>query len=1188
MGQDTLFEYGNTDPLKITKITDPFGRTATISYDTKGRLKSITDAIGLTSSFDYDSETFIKQMNTPYGSTQFSYGQNGNRRWLVITDSLGEKERVEYRHNAPGIPFSDSPLPGGMNLFNRFINSRNTFYWDKEAMKRAPGDYKQARIYHWYHYRGDTSTTTGVLESIKNPLEYRIWYNYPGQGWAGAEGTLDKPSKIARVLQDGSTQLTQKSYNHIGNLTKLIDPEGREYRFDYDNNNIDVVRIRRKNGTVFEILAEISYNNQHRPLSYTGPDNQLTTFTYNTAGQIASQTNALEQTTAYTYDDNGYLLTMTDPNDHVIARYNYDTIGRISSYTNSSNYTLKYNYDALDRLVQVTYPDNTYSKIIWDKLDVARYTDRHGDTTQYTYNEVRNLIREIDPALNETHFDYFANDLLASVTDAKTNITQVLRDIQGRMSKIIHADETETTYAYDKSGRQIRTTDPDNGKTEYGYAKDDRLTRVKDPNGNTTRYRYNSAAELMEQDSPDTGLSQFTYDLNGNRITQTDAKNQTTVIDHDKLNRIKKVTYSDGQVVDYIYDLGANAIGLLSEVQEDSGVTIFEYNEQGLLSSKQQTSPDGISLKVSTTYTAAGLPETVTYPSGAVVSYKYQQDRLSAVFYNNIPVLEQISYAKIGKISGWKWGNGLTHSQDYDPLGLLEQYSLADKVLSLSYDALGDLLTIMGDDVSEKFTYDKLDRLKTAESTAFALTYDYDPNSNRIQETDATQIIPTTYLADSNRMATHDVSDIQYDANGSIINNGRHIFEYDARGRLKHVDGTAAEYFYNDFGQRIAKMSLQRYQLSADLNKDGEVTQLDIHQLHDYIHSDTAPLEADLNQDGVVDNHDTPCIATLIGESKNQGKNNKQKKNNSSTRGNGGPHACHIGEWITVKQASRFFYNGTQLLGEYESNGSPKQENIWLGGQLVATIQNGQLYYVHTDQIGAPRAITDEQSKVVWRWDPRPFGDSEADEDPDQDRNKFSFNLRFPGQYVDVETGLFYNYHRYYDPSLGRYITSDPIGLGGGLNTYAYVESNPLNLIDPFGLWSITISGYDVIGGQFTFGRDPKTGGGFIKGRIGVGVGGGIVWDPNGGRPGALPSECDTGGYGIGLGGSVGGNVGPLNAGLDADAGVNYNNRGDQTPYLTPPTPSWGIGDSWGIQAGANAGIEGTLYSPANPTGNKK
>ncbi|WP_422730704.1 RHS repeat-associated core domain-containing protein [Marinobacterium iners] len=91
-------------------------------------------------------------------------------------------------------------------------------------------------------------------------------------------------------------------------------------------------------------------------------------------------------------------------------------------------------------------------------------------------------------------------------------------------------------------------------------------------------------------------------------------------------------------------------------------------------------------------------------------------------------------------------------------------------------------------------------------------------------------------------------------------------------------------------------------------------------------------------------------------------------------------------------------------------------------------------------------------NQIVWRWDNDPFGRHTANEDPDGDSQLFTFSLRYPGQYYDEETGLHYNYFRDYDPSTGRYIESDPIGLEGGLNTYLYVGANPLQLIDPFGL----------------------------------------------------------------------------------------------------------------------------------------
>jgi len=110
------------------------------------------------------------------------------------------------------------------------------------------------------------------------------------------------------------------------------------------------------------------------------------------------------------------------------------------------------------------------------------------------------------------------------------------------------------------------------------------------------------------------------------------------------------------------------------------------------------------------------------------------------------------------------------------------------------------------------------------------------------------------------------------------------------------------------------------------------------------------------------------------------------------------------------------------------------------------------VYYIYADHLNTPRVITDGTNKVVWRWDSDPFGADAANEDPDGDGAKFRYNLRFPGQYYDRETGLHYNYFRDYDPSTGRYPQADPIGIAGGLNLYAYVGGNPVSKIDPTGL----------------------------------------------------------------------------------------------------------------------------------------
>ncbi len=142
-----------------------------------------------------------------------------------------------------------------------------------------------------------------------------------------------------------------------------------------------------------------------------------------------------------------------------------------------------------------------------------------------------------------------------------------------------------------------------------------------------------------------------------------------------------------------------------------------------------------------------------------------------------------------------------------------------------------------------------------------------------------------------------------------------------------------------------------------------------------------------------------------------------------------------------------------RLLGEYLPSGQRVQETVWLGDIPVATVGSSRISYIWADHLGTPRQITDPASKqILWRWDGEPFGNSLADEDPSKTGKTFSYNLRFPGQYFDKETGKHYNYFRDYDPATGRYIESDPIGLAGGINTYGYVEGNPIKYSDSMGL----------------------------------------------------------------------------------------------------------------------------------------
>jgi len=148
------------------------------------------------------------------------------------------------------------------------------------------------------------------------------------------------------------------------------------------------------------------------------------------------------------------------------------------------------------------------------------------------------------------------------------------------------------------------------------------------------------------------------------------------------------------------------------------------------------------------------------------------------------------------------------------------------------------------------------------------------------------------------------------------------------------------------------------------------------------------------------------------------------------------------------------------LLGEYHGSGTLIQETVWLSDTPVATLRPGtppKIFYVHADHLNTPRKVTrPSDNKARWTWESDPFGTSAPNESP-EGLAAFVYNLRFPGQIYDAHTQLMYNHFRDYDPAVGRYVESDPIGLKGGINTYAYALPNPLSHSDRLGLTTKTL-----------------------------------------------------------------------------------------------------------------------------------
>ena len=224
------------------------------------------------------------------------------------------------------------------------------------------------------------------------------------------------------------------------------------------------------------------------------------------------------------------------------------------------------------------------------------------------------------------------------------------------------------------------------------------------------------------------------------------------------------------------------------------------------------------------------------------------------------------------------------------------------------------------------------------------------------------------------------------------------------------------------------------------------------------------------------------------------------------------------------------------------------------------------VFYVYTDQLDTPRLVTDEQNNPMWRNLPttEPFGVTPPEEDPNNTGTNFKLNLRFPGQYFDPETNLFYGGARYYDPLSGRFIQFDPIGLAGGINGYAYVKNNPLSYIDPTGLYCLS---------PYAIGAISGAAGGAVAGALAGGIAGSAA-----GGVGAVPGAI----AGLFGGGALGAASGAIIAGSSAQGAYAGALGSGKTGSgiiggAVSGIASYGFGQGGGLNPAAAGGLGGGL-----------
>jgi len=704
------------------------------------------------------------------------------------------------------------------------------------------------------------------------------------------------------------------------------------------------------------------------------------------------------------------------------------------------------------------------------------WSDNRGASASYTLDAMGNRVQESIAQQGEPIWQLARSinslNRVQSVT-AGTGTTAYGYDANGDFTSEANGLNQTTTYGLDALRRVQSITNPANASATLQYNALDAITQASDFKGTATSYTRDALGNAPTETTPDAGTTNTTYDALGLPQRSVDALGRVTRIERDALGRPTHIVHSTGaggvqtRVLRYdlpgtLYNLpeAPNASqGRLSELRDDEAITRYRRDSLGRIVRKAQLHASGEQHITNTSYIPAGQGgagqiKAITYPSGRQLVHQYDATgQLTALRWNGQSLVSNLTWNALGQPTGWQWsgfGSGST------PLAEVRNYNTAGQLtgsalLDLTWDAAGRITQIQQQHmlpgttqpqqaaITSAYSYDAVGRLTASAhsgppnltlpaGTTLADTlgidtsgYSYDANGNRTQVYYAkatptgTATLQRNYqtVSGSNKLSgytqsytpaggTAQTSTVTYthDATGAITRKGDSYLHYGVDGRIAKAsynadpnNTQAISYRYNVLGQRIAK-------IDARLSATNPITQ-------QTVYAEDGEGSTVLGQ---YSNRRSPGSATPQGE-------------NDST------------EIIYLPTAA--------------------------GPIPIAAQINGRLYAIDSDHLNTPRRLTNQQGQVVWQWLITGFGEvnpttGAAGYTQEQNGAAYSeevtFDLRYPGQQWDEETGLSYNLNRYFDPATGRYIQSDPIGLDGGWNRFLYVNGNPLKWTDPKGL----------------------------------------------------------------------------------------------------------------------------------------
>ena len=988
----------------LTSITTRAGIVTTISYGSNGKMSQIADSFGHSLSLAYNLSSQLTTVTLPDGSSTitYSYGTVGQLTSVTYADQSTLSYEYEDTNNSwllTGITDEN-----GQRYATYEYDTRGLMVYEQHA---GGVDVFNFSVDRQFSYSSLSTSASDGLGQIRS-------YVFSNQN-----GTFKLTSSAPYC--SGCPNTNGASYDAKGNPQSLTDLNNNQTTYAYDQvRNLEISRTEGLNSSGQATASTRTTTTQWHPT--------LRLPSLVSVYNGASATGTPVQTTSYTYDGYGNVLTKTLTDG---------ATGASRTWTNTY-----YNSGLNSQLQTADGP----------RTDVA-------DVTSFTYYNCASGAQ-----CGQIH----------TVTDALGHTTTFTSyDANGMPLTISDPNGTLTVMTYDPRQR-VKTRTVGGEQSSYNYYPTGQLQKVTLPDGSYLSYIYDPAHRLTEMDDAAGDRLVYTLDATGNRLqTQqydpTGALSRTQSSVYNGLGQLWQQLTSSGaatQATVYAYDTAGNQTGIQAPLARNSS------NFYDPLSRLQQTT-DPAGGNTSFGYDALDHLTSVTDPRNLVTNYIYNGlGDLSRIASPDTGVT-QSTFDSGGNLYTRTDARGSTATYFYDALNRMTQVVYPDQTFKYTYDqgtnAVGRLSNLTDGSGQTAFTYDALGRViqkqQIVGSVTLAVGYSYQNSQLTSLTTPSGQTLSYAYdtsgrLSGINVNGVPLLGSVQYSPFGPVSGwtwgNGTQTARgYDLDGHLTQLSsaGTSTYTFLDDGS-------------IASRSDDTE---------HDYsVVAGATNVSVSASSNQLVNTTGTMARAYAYDQAGNTLSNgaatfayNGAGRLNSAAQGTStatfGVNA--LGQRVSKSSAgvaTLFAYDELgHLIGEYTAAGGLIEETVWLGDTPVATLRPNasgtvDIYYVHTDHLNTPRRVTRaSDNTIVWRWSSDPFGLGFVDEDPDADGQSFVYNLRFPGQYYDVETGLSYNYHRDYDPATGRYVESDPIGLyGGSYSTYAYVGDDPANSYDPSGLAS--------------------------------------------------------------------------------------------------------------------------------------